>query len=340
MAKSTPSLSELEKSITKKYGDIAISASTLLERRGKIIPTTLSLDIALKGGIVDGSVMTVSGVTGSGKTTLILHILANAQKLGKKVFYCDVENRLQPELVATIEGLDAENLTIIRSTKGNFLTAEKVLNIIEQIVTTEPESVVVLDSVAMLCPEVNQAVEHGEKKKMLSIPSMLYDFFRKMSQCLPAMGSSLILVTHLQANPTPYGGPAEVGGNAMKFQANYRIMCMSTTEVPKDGEKTGRESTFRIYKSALGPGCGEGKFYITYGKGYDRYKDIANLAEGLGMITKAGAWYSFEDPVSKETVKCQGMDAVVENLRSNPNTCKVFEESIRELAIPKVKATK
>jgi hypothetical protein len=234
-------LSELEKSITKKYGDIAISASTQLERRGKIIPTTLSLDIALKGGIVDGSVMTVSGVTGSGKTTLILHILANAQKLGKKVFYCDVENRLQPELVATIEGLDAENLTIIRSTKGNFLTAEKVLNIIEQIVTTEPESVVVLDSVAMLCPEVNQAVEHGEKKKMLSIPSMLYDFFRKMSQCLPAMGSSLILVTHLQANPTPdqvtitQRGALKKDDNGASTGWTYKNITTQTTTLVKSG---------------------------------------------------------------------------------------------------------
>jgi RecA/RadA recombinase len=103
------------------------------------------------------------------------------------------------------------------------------------------------------------------------------------------MKSTLILITHVQANPSPYGGPTEMGGNAIRFQASTRITCLSSTETPKDGEKTGRESKFKIYKSSLGPGTGEGVFYIKYGHGYDKELDIFKMAEELGLICKSGA---------------------------------------------------
>ncbi len=329
---SKSALTTVEKSINKKYGDVIIGGSDLIEADRTIIPTTLSLDIALNGGIVDGTTVSIAGTPGSGKSTLALNILANAQKLGKSAVYVDIENRLQRELLTSVKALDLKSLRIVKSTKGNFLTAEKFLNITETILATEPNIVLVFDSVAALCTEASHSTEHGDSVRMMGVSSLMYSSTRKLAQILPSMGSNIIFITHLQANPSPYGGPSEFGGNAIKYQASYRLTCMSSKEVPKEGEKkTGRESEFKILKSALGPGTGSATFYIKYGEGYDYKKDIVCLAEQIGLITKAGSWYSFTDPETNEEVKAQGFEGVIEHLSANPKILTSMEEAIKTM---------
>lgn len=333
--KTESEISVLQKELEKEYGPIFHDFNKLLDARGDIIPTTLSLDIGLNGGIVEGTVVSIAGNPASGKTSLCLTIAANAQKMGKRVYYIDVEGRLQPELLSTIPGLDTDSLEIIRSTIDKFLTAEDYLNIINKLISSEKRILVILDSVATLCADNLYGAEHGESKKMMSIPSLMYDCLRKAAQILPCMNSNLILITHTQANPAPYGGPTEMGGNAIKFQASYRITCLSSKETPEqEAKKTGRESKFRIYKSALGPGTGDAIFYIRYGHGYDKYMDLVNISEELGLLSKSASWYSFEDEKGKE-LKLQGKNGVIEYLMQNLNTAEFLESSIRNLAFSK-----
>lgn len=331
-------VSVIRKELEKEYGEIFIDSEHLESIRGAVIPTTLSLDIGLHGGIVEGTIISIAGNPGSGKTSLCLTIISNAQKLGKTIYYIDVEGRLQPELLKTIPDLNLDNFHIIRSTKEKFLTAEDFLNIINKIIATEENVFIVLDSVASLCAETSYSSEHGEAKAMMGIPRLMYESCRKAAQILPAMKSNIVYITHVQANPSPYGGPAEVGGNAIKYQASYRLTCMSSSETPKDGDKagnkTGRESKFKIYKSAIGPGTGDAIFYIRYGHGYDREMDIVNVAEELGFIMKAGAWFSFKNSEDKE-VKVQGTEKLVEYLRANQEESDYLDTKIRKLIFKK-----
>jgi recombination protein RecA len=327
-------VSKIEKQIIDQYGDIFLDSKMLESNRGGFTPCTLSLDIALHGGILDGTITTISGVSGSGKTTLCLQLLANAQRRNKTVYYVDVEGRVQPELLVSIAGLNVETLKFIRSTKEKFLTAEDFLNIITTLISSEPNIMLVLDSVAVLCDDASLGASFGESKKMMNIPSLMYGLIRKAAQILPVMQSNLILVSHIQANPSQYGpGYTEVGGNAMKYESSNKLICLSSSEFPKDGKKLGRESRFKILKAATGPGTGEATFYIRYGKGYDKSLDVFNLAQELGLIERAGAWYSFIGSKNQE-LKFQGQEKLLDYLNQTPEDLSFLENKIRDLSKP------
>lgn len=328
-------ISHIEKLLAKEYGnEVIFSGDMVSEKRGQVIPVSLGLDIALHGGIQEGTVTSIAGVSGSGKTTLYLTILANCQKIGKRCYVLDVENRLQTSLLKSIPGLDIEKLRIISSSKEKFLTAEDYLTIMEKILTMEEDSVVVLDSIGMLCPAATYTADHTDSRKMMNLSGILYNSMRKISQVTSNMKTTLILITHVQANPSPYHSATEMGGNAIKFQASTRITCLSSSETPKEGEKTGRESKFKVYKSSLGPGTGDGIFYIKYGKGYNRELDIVRLAEELGFLAKAGSWYSYMTEDNKE-IKLQGLDSFIDHLKENQDIADELETKIRAITLKK-----
>lgn len=324
-------LSKIENEIIEKYGEVIVNVASLEEKRGRVIPISLSLDIATHGGFLEGTIMSLSGVSGSGKTTLALTIIANAQKLNKPCFYVDIEGRLQPELIDTIPGLDKEKLTIIRSSVGNPLTAEKVLNIVEKIISSIPEALIIIDSVAALSTDADYISEHGETTRRTGLQTMLYTSLRKIAQMISSMKSNIIFITHIQANPSGYGGPNEMGGNAIKYNASYRLQCLSTTEMPKDGEKKeGRESTFKVLKSALGPGTGSAVFYIKYHHGYDEIKDIVRLSLDLNLIQRKGAWYTI---IGYEDIKLQGEQSVFQLLEKEEKIKNELCNKIKEMSL-------
>lgn len=330
---SKKNISEIQKDIIKNYGEIFHDIKMVHAVQGEVIPVSLGLDIGLNGGILEGTVTSLAGVSSAGKSTLALTICANAQKQKRKAFYIDVECRLTPSLLKTIRGLNAEELIIIRPTVDKFLTAQDYLNIMDQLINDEDRCVIVLDSVAVLCPDELHTVKHGESSKMMSIPTLMYNFFRKASQVLPLKRSNLILITHTQSSPSPYTPVTEVGGNAIKFQASTRITCLASKETPeKADKKTGRISEFKIYKSALGPGTGKVAFPIRYGAGYDYELDIATMIEELGLVSRAGSWYSFKDSEQKD-VKIQGQEGLIQYLRDNKKESQAFDASVRKLTL-------
>ena len=331
-------MSILEKNIKKDYGDVMFDVSKLFDMDGKVIPVTLSMDIALNGGWQEGTIGMIAGVSGSGKSTLCLIIAASAQKHGKKVYYIDAENRLQASLLTTIEGLDTspEKFQIIASTKDKLLMGEDYLNILVNILTHEEDAVIILDSIAALGSETTFSSQIGESKQMLTIPKQMYEMLRKACQLVRPKRHILIGITHVQASPDMYNRNPEVGGKSWPYLSTYRVTCLSSTEVPKDDPiKTGRESKFRIYKTALGPGTGEGILYIKHKAGYDRVTDVFNKAEELGFISKAGSWYSADLLSGKQ--KIQGTTAFCEYLRLNPKDLDALEQEIRDLVFEKEK---
>lgn len=328
--------------ITKDYGDVMLDAGHLIETQGEVIKTLPSLDLALSGGIAEGTITVMASPPKAGKTTTCLSIIAAAQRQFKKqCYYIDVENRLRTELLHTIKGLvwteeqsketGIPCLKIVKSSKGNFLTAEKYLNIIDTIFKTEEGAFVVLDSIAALCTEELQGIKMGESKQMMTIPSLMYSLMRKIAQVLPCMRSNLICITHLQATPNSYKAPVGMGGNAQEFFASNRLVCYSSQKEEVDGEEVGKNTKFKVTASALGKPGGEAMIYIRYGRGCDREEDIAQVSEDMGFILKGGAWYSFTDETGKEH-KFQGKKNLVEFLKENPKIADMLETKIRELA--------
>jgi len=283
--------------------------------------------------------MNVGGKSKCGKTTLILEIIANAQRLYKKqCYYADVENRLRPELMKCINGLvwteeqeketGIPRLQIIKSTREKFLTAQNYLNILTLIFKSDPECLVILDSIAAMCDESSFAAQTGDSQRKATIPTLMYDFLRKVGQIIPAMKSNLICITHVQDNPMGYGGPREMGGNAIKFFSSTLLTCLASSEIEDDGRKIGKDSTFKISSSALGPPGTTSIIPIRYGRGVDRYEDLFNVVTELGFIDKAGAWYKFTH--NGEEIKLQGKNRVIEFLQLNPDYATELEQTVRQ----------
>jgi recombination protein RecA len=249
----------------------------------------------------------------------------------------DVEGRIRTELLKTIPGLvwteDQEKnlkiprLQIIKSVKGSILTAEKYLDIIIKILINEPGCIVVLDSVAALCSESLWASNMGDSQRMAKIPSLMYEFMRKIAQVVPTMQSNLICITHLQAKLDPYKSQTGMGGNAQEFFASNNLISFSSKEEEdENGYKIGRNTVFKVTKSALGKPGGESTIYIRYGKGCDRLNDLISLGEQLGLIDVNGAWYMYNNE------KFQGKKNIYNYLSSNKDISLKLEQEIYNLA--------
>lgn len=306
MAKRTPTVEETEPveastesirgTLEDKFGKIIFSGQELKENIGRCVSTGLvGMDIALNGGVREGTIFHIGGITGSGKTSFSLSFLAEASRIGKNIYYVDVEGRLQPELLKCISGLDIKKINIIKSTKEDQLTAEKYIEIIESLIRDDPGCVVILDSLAALCPEAELAAEITDQQRA-TIPKLMAKFLRRMAQIIPSTGSILVTLTHMQANPSGYGSPfRETGGNSIQFFASYWMNCISSTKVEdKTGKTIGKDSKFRLHKVATGPPDGEPQLFIRFGKGCDKYMDLFKIACDIGIIKATGAWYTIE----------------------------------------------
>lgn len=333
-------IDKIIESINDKYGtNVVVSGDFLREHSGCAVSTgMIGWDIALHGGIKEGTITHIGGLTASGKTTLCLNIAVQAQKLGKNVYYVDVEGRVQDELLDCIEGIDKSKLRFIRSSREKFLTAEEYLSIIEDIIKDDPGCVIILDSLAALCPEAEFTTEMSEMQRA-TMPKLMYKFLRKVAQIIPPNKTIFISITHMQANPSGYGSPLkDVGGNGIQFFASYWLICMSSTDIDgKDGKKVGKESKFKVKKVANGSPGAEPILYITFGKGCDKYADICKIAEDIGILTKGGAWYTLELDALKDASgkypKMQGMENMKTYLQDNPKSYTMLAEKIKEMVL-------
>lgn len=332
--------------------DFTINAYDLKKNKCKIFPTTISADIGLCGGIPEGVTVLLSGKPKVGKTTLALHYIQKCFQADpeKKAFFFDVESRLQPELLACFPGIVSEmgvaetegredRFQIIRSNETEILSAERYLEMILEALKDNPRCIVVLDSIAALCPQNELAADIGDSVQMATTPKLMYKLFRKISQILSVRKGTFIALTHTISNPGYGKNNMIVGGNATQYGASVWMEATHSELVYKNKEENekpvGQNTHIRIYSTPLGPPGGKIMIPITFGKGIDETLDLANIAVQSGVINKGGSWFTVYDPENpgQELKKVQGANKLVDYLNENEDIRNAIDARVREILI-------
>ena len=307
--------------IEKNYGKGAIM------RLGDDIPVnveaistgSLSLDLALGiGGVPRGRIVEIYGPESCGKTTLALHIVASAQKGGGEAAYIDVEHALEPAYARAL-GVDIDELLISQPDTG-----EQALEITEQLVRSGALDVVVIDSVAALLPRSELEGEMGESSVGV-VARLMSQALRKLAGVVSKTGCIVIFINQLREKiGVMYGNPETTpGGRALKYFASVRI-DMRRIETLKNGtEMIGNRTRAKVIKNKVAPPFKEAEFDILYGQGISKIGEIIDLSVKLGLIDKAGAWFTVGDQ------RFQGRDNVKTYLQDNPEACDKLEAEIR-----------
>ncbi|MBO2520484.1 MAG: recombinase RecA [Firmicutes bacterium] len=327
------SLSEKEKAlelallqIEKQHGKGSIMrlGEATAKLQVEVIPTgALSLDIALGvGGIPRGRVVEVYGPESSGKTTLCLHVIAEAQKRGGIAAVIDVEHALDPTYAAKV-GVDVDSLLI--SQPDN---AESALEIAEALVRSGAVDVIVIDSVAALVPRAEIEGEMGDQHVGLQA-RLMSQALRKLTGAISRSRTAVIFTNQIREKVGVMFGSPEVtpGGRALKFYASIRMDIRRVETLKQGNETVGSRTRVKVIKNKVAPPFREAEFDILYGEGISREGNILDLASELDIVTKSGAWYSYGD------IRLgQGRENAREFLKENPDLADEIEALVRKAA--------
>ena len=308
--------------IEKMYGKGSImrygAESTL---NVESIPTgSLSLDLALGiGGLPRGRIVEIYGPESSGKTTLALHVLAEAQKMGGEVAFVDAEHALDPTYAKAL-GVNVEDMLISQPDTG-----EQALEITEALVRSGAIDVVVVDSVAALVPRAEIEGEMGDSFVGLHA-RLMSQALRKLTGIINKTNSIVIFINQLREKVgVMYGNPeVTTGGRALKFYASVRIDVRRIEALKNGGEVVGNRTRAKVVKNKVAPPFREAEFDIMYGEGIAHTGELIDLGVRLGIITKAGSWFSMG-----EVRIGQGRDAAKKYLEENPDIAADVEAQIR-----------
>lgn len=284
------------------------------------IPTgSLGLDIAIGiGGLPRGRIVEIFGPESSGKTTLAIHIIANAQKMGLKCAIVDAEHAFDPEYAKNL-GVDIDNLMISQPDYG-----EQSLEVADRMILDGDIGVMVIDSVAALVPKAELEGEMGDSKMGLHA-RLMSQACRKMTASVSKTNTLCIFINQIrQTIGNMYVHEFTPGGNALKFFSSVRIdiRCMA---IIKDGEEAlGRRSRVKVIKNKVAPPFKNAEFDIIYGEGISRAGELVDICAEKGIIRKAGSWYSYG-----EMKLGQGRDAVIELLKNNPELSEEIESKLK-----------
>ncbi len=325
--------------LKKEFGeDISTTADQIMRETELIIPSLLSLDIALDGGIPQGSMVLLTGKEKVGKSSLALKIVANAMDVyDSPALYLRVEvDRVTGSLLKTIEGLDelaAKGMQVVPK-KGidQPLTAQDYLKTAERFIKEVKHGVVVLDTIAALSTQVEMTEDVGANKEMGGAPKLLHSFCRKVQQACFHNCTTLIFISHFQTvrDPMSRKKTIEKGGLAPKQYCSVWISARweQLWQASKEDERClGKDVHFDIKNSALGPPGKPCVLGLRYGKGYDHELDIINQSINWGLIEKAGAWYSYQGE------KVQGRDKLIKLIK-NKGMIEKLDHQIRKMVIP------
>ena len=283
----------------------------------EVIPTgALSLDIALGvGGIPRGRVIEIYGPESSGKTTVALHMIAEAQKLGGYAAFIDAEHAFDRFYAAKL-GVDVDNLWISQPDNG-----EQALEIAEQLIRSSAIDIIVIDSVAALTPKAEIEGDMGDNKVGLQA-RLMSQALRKLTSAISKTNTTCIFINQLREKiGVMFGNPeTTTGGNALKFYASVRLDIRRATQL-KDGEEViGNQTRVKVVKNKVAPPFRKAEFDIMFGEGISRAGEIIDLGAELGIIKKSGSWYSYND-----TKLGQGRDASKQVIQDNPELAEELE---------------
>ena len=279
----------------------------------------LTLDLALGGGYPKGRVVEVYGPESSGKTTLTLHAIAEVQKRGGVAAFVDAEHALDPVYAAAL-GVDIENLLVSQPDTG-----EMALEIVDQLVRSAAVDIVVVDSVAALTPRAEIEGEMGD----LAVGSqarLMSQAMRKITGNIGKSGCTVIFLNQLrQKIGVTYGNPeTTTGGNALKFYASVRLDIRRIQTLKRGTEEYGIRAKVKVAKNKVAPPFRIAEFDILFGRGISTLGCLLDLAEETGVVTRKGAWYSYEgDNIG------QGRDNTITWLELNPDQAEVIEQLTR-----------
>ena len=312
--------------ITKRYGEgsiVRLGDAHHLEVAA--IPTgSISLDIALGvGGVPRARVTEIYGPESSGKTTICLHLAAEAQKMGGTVAFVDMEHALDPAYAAKV-GVDIENLLISQPDTG-----EQALEIVQTLVRSGALDLVVVDSVAALVPQSEIDGDMGDATMGMQA-RLMSQALRKLSGAINQTRTAVVFTNQLRQKIGVYFGNPETtpGGMALKFYASVRMDVRRIQSIKSGAEITGNRTRVRVVKNKVAPPFRTAEFDIMYNEGISRAGDIIDLGSTLDVITKRGAFYSFGD-----TRIGQGRENAKEFLRQNPELFADIEKAVREQAM-------
>lgn len=312
--------------LTKRFGEgTVMRLGEATQLAVDVIPTgALSLDIALGvGGIPRGRVTEIYGPDGAGKTTLALHIVAEAQKRGGVAAYIDMEHALDPEYAEAC-GVDVDNLYIAQPDTG-----EQALEIAETLVRSGAVDVIVIDSVAALVPRAEIEGEMGDSHPGLQA-RLMSQALRKLSGAIKQSNTAMIFTNQLREKIGVVFGSSETttGGRALKFYASVRLDVRRVTGIKEKGEVIGSRTRVRVTKNKVAPPFRVAEFDIIYGKGISREGDILDLAVQYGLIEKRGSFYSYQG----QNI-AQGRENAKQYLRDHPEVAAELEQQVRERAM-------
>ena len=306
--------------IEKTYGKGAIMRlGTNTRVVVESIPTgSVALDLALGiGGVPRGRIIEIYGPESSGKTTLALHIAAEAQKRGGEVAFIDAEHALDPTYARAL-GVDIDNMLISQPDTG-----EQGLEICEALVRSGALDVIVVDSVAALVPRAESEGDMGDAHVGLLMSQAL----RKLAGSISKTNCVVIFINQLREKVgVMYGNPeVTTGGRALKFYSSVRMEVRRVEPIKAGSEIIGNRTRAKVVKNKVAPPFREAEFDIMYGEGISKYGELVDLAVKLDIIQKSGSWFS----MGEERIG-QGKDAAKQYLRDNPEICERVEAEIRQ----------
>lgn len=308
--------------ITKQYGDGSImklgesrKADVELIRSG-----ALSLDIALGGGYPKGRIIEIYGPESSGKTTLTLHAIAEAQKAGGTAAFIDAEHALDPAYARRL-GVDTDNLLVSQPDNG-----EQALEIAETLVRSNAVDLVVVDSVAALVPQAEIEGDMGDSHMGLQA-RLMSQALRKLTGIIHKSKTTVIFINQIRMKiGVMFGNPeTTTGGNALKFYASQRLDIRRTGQIKVGEDIIGNRTKVKVVKNKIASPFRVAEFDIMYNEGISKTGDVLDLAVLHSVVGKSGAWFDYKD--SKIG---QGREAAKNYLKENPEVAAEIEQLVRE----------
>jgi recombination protein RecA len=287
-----------------------------------VIPTgSIGLNAALGvGGYPRGRIIEIYGPESSGKTTLAIHAIAEAQKMGGIAAFIDAEHAFDRFYAAKL-GVDIDNLWISQPDNG-----EQALEIAEQLIRSSAIDIIVIDSVAALTPKAEIDGDMGDNKVGLHA-RLMSQALRKLTSTINKTNTTCIFINQLREKiGVMFGNPeTTTGGNALKFYASVRLDIRGSQQLKDGDEVIGKQTKVKVVKNKVAPPFRKAEFDIMFGEGISRSGEIVDLGSELGILTKSGAWYSYNG-----TKIGQGRDAAKQCISDNPELADELEKLIFE----------
>lgn len=307
-------MDKIEKSYGKgsimKLGDESV-------QEVEVIPTgSIALNVALGvGGYPKGRIIEIYGPESSGKTTLAIHAIAQAQKAGGIAAFIDAEHAFDRFYAAKL-GVDIDNLWISQPDNG-----EQALEIAEQLIRSSAVDIVVIDSVAALTPKAEIEGDMGDNKVGLQA-RLMSQALRKLTGAVSKTNTTCIFINQLREKiGVMFGNPeTTTGGNALKFYASVRLDIRRAAQLKDGDEVIGNQTRVKVVKNKVAPPFRKAEFDIMFGEGISRSGEIVDLGADMGIIKKSGSWYSYN-----ETKLGQGRDAAKQCINDNPELAEELE---------------